>query len=247
MRSIFLMAASALAGSLLTALFLFNSLGARAGSPTGICSTQNGDVNADARIDIADATTILGFLFLGSPAELVPLCKPEVFCGLPATGQTMCDGVSPGPDNCGDTTCPGQDAHYQAGCPPEERFLDNGDGTVTDNCTGLMWQKNTPAIKGNFNYFVDWCRALDYCDNLTFAGHDDWRLPNVVELMSLIDYGDDFDRTYSVFDPPPITRYWSSTVGIVDHDSYYVDFQGEGSGRSTRNGEYCARAVRTVR
>lgn len=35
----------------------------------------------------------------------------------------------------------------------------------------------------------NWCEALAYCENLTFAGHDDWRLPNIRELQSIVDYG----------------------------------------------------------
>ena len=52
-------------------------------------------------------------------------------------------------------TCPGQDGFYQTGCAPDHRFVDNGDGTVTDNCTGLMWQKDTADVN------VDGLRRID--------------------------------------------------------------------------------------
>ncbi|MUU78683.1 Lcl domain-containing protein [Winogradskyella endarachnes] len=61
-------------------------------------------------------------------------------------------------------------------------FVDNGDGTITDNATGLMWQQ---ADDGNTR---DWENALSYCENLTLAGHSDWRLPNAKELQSIVDY-----------------------------------------------------------
>ncbi len=61
-------------------------------------------------------------------------------------------------------------------------FHDNGDGTVTDRATGLMWQK-ADSEKG-----MNWQQALDYAEKLTLAGHDDWRLPNAKELQSLVDY-----------------------------------------------------------
>lgn len=58
----------------------------------------------------------------------------------------------------------------------------NGDGTVTDNATGLMWQQADSGIG------MDWEAALAYAENSTLAGYDDWRLPNVRELQSIVDY-----------------------------------------------------------
>jgi hypothetical protein len=62
-------------------------------------------------------------------------------------------------------------------------FHDNGDGTVTDRATGLMWSKADSA-KG-----MNWQQALTYAEKLTLAGHSDWRLPNAKELQSIVDYG----------------------------------------------------------
>lgn len=61
-------------------------------------------------------------------------------------------------------------------------FHDNGDGTVTDRATGLMWQQ------GDSGDTHDWQGALAYAEGLTLAGHDDWRLPNAKELQSVVDY-----------------------------------------------------------
>ena len=61
-------------------------------------------------------------------------------------------------------------------------FQDNGDGTVTDNATGLMWQQ---ADSGNG---MDWQSALVYAEDLELAGYNDWRLPDVKELQSIVDY-----------------------------------------------------------
>ena len=55
-------------------------------------------------------------------------------------------------------------------------YIDNGDGTVTDNGTGLMWQQATAP--GTYT----WEQALVYCENLDLANHTDWRLPTVKEL-----------------------------------------------------------------
>ena len=120
---------------------------------------------------------------------------------LPATGELNCYDSTGNLIDCG-TTCSGQDASYQAGCPTVGRFVDNLDGTVTDTCTGLMWQKDTADVNGDGQITVDgdsipWCDALAYCEGLSFAGHDDWRLPNIRELVSIVDYG----RSNPAIDP----------------------------------------------
>jgi len=61
-------------------------------------------------------------------------------------------------------------------------FVDNHNGTVTDRATGLMWQQSDD---GRTKYWAD---ALSYCENLSLAGHTDWRLPNIKELQSIADY-----------------------------------------------------------
>ncbi len=64
----------------------------------------------------------------------------------------------------------------------KNNFVDNGDGTVTDRATGLTWMK-TDSGKA-----MNWSQALKYAENLNFAGHSDWRLPNAKELQSIVDY-----------------------------------------------------------
>ena len=61
----------------------------------------------------------------------------------------------------------GQDGDYQKGTPMS--YTDNGDGTVTDNVTGLMWAQD----QSETNY--PWSEAGTYCANLTLGGYDDWR------------------------------------------------------------------------
>jgi hypothetical protein len=85
-------------------------------------------------------------------------------------------------------------------------FRDNGDGTVTDITTGLMWQQ------GEARSMV-WEASLAYCEQLELAGYDDWRLPNVRELSSLID---DERKKPSIdtshFPGCRPSPYWSSTT-----------------------------------
>jgi hypothetical protein len=183
-------------------------------------SAGNGDVNGDRAIDISDASYLLGWLFLGGPEPVACPEEDSRFLGLPDTGQTTCydynafqDSWALGP--CDSSAWPSQDGLYATGCSSRDRFVDNGDGTVTDTCTGLMWQRETADPR-------DWCSALAYCQELSLAGHDDWRLPNVRELESIFDYG--FDSPPSrvpVFDEVD-SSYWSSTsmAGQITWESY---------------------------
>jgi hypothetical protein len=62
-----------------------------------------------------------------------------------------------------------------------------------------MWQRDLDANgdgKVDGNDGLDWCAALDYCEGLKLGGHDDWRLPNLRELQSILDYG-----RYPAIDP----------------------------------------------
>lgn len=61
-------------------------------------------------------------------------------------------------------------------------FVDNGDGTISDHATGLMWQKGDSGTTNN------WEQALAYAEGLELAGYRDWRLPNAKELQSIVDY-----------------------------------------------------------
>jgi hypothetical protein len=64
-----------------------------------------------------------------------------------------------------------------------DRFVDHGDGTVTDTKTGLMW-----ATKDNGN-LINWPNAQSYCQNYNVGGRTDWRMPTLAELTSLYDPG----------------------------------------------------------
>ena len=104
-------------------------------------------------------------------------------------------------------------------------FRDNGDGTVTDRATGLMWSKDDSG-RG-----MNWWDALAWVQKMNvekFLGHDDWRLPNVKELQSLVDYTRSPDTTGTaaidpVFRCTKITNedgkadfpfYWSATTHV---------------------------------
>jgi hypothetical protein len=84
---------------------------------------------------------------------------------------------------------PGDDGDLEKGVAwPNPRFTDNANGTVTDNLTGLMWTKNAFLPGGT----LSWSNAINYCTGMNADagtyGYTDWRLPNVLELQSLMDY-----------------------------------------------------------
>ncbi|MBM4387567.1 MAG: DUF1566 domain-containing protein, partial [Deltaproteobacteria bacterium] len=90
-------------------------------------------------------------------------------------------------------------------------FNDNGNGTVSDSGTGLMWQKATAP--GTYK----WKDALKYCEDLTLAGYSDWRLPDIKELSSIVDdskYGPAIDSIY--FPDTKSDWYWSSSSDASD-------------------------------
>src|SRR5262249_26598793 len=150
----------------------------------------------------------------------------------------------------------GQDGSYTTGCPSDGRFADNGDGTVTDNCTGLMWQKDTADVTADGEIDItdglDWCDALKYCEESSLAGHDDWRLPNVRELGSIVDYGRFAPSIDPVFQAVP-AWYWSSTSGAADgFAAWSVFFGGSDAGYGGEvsafvKDEHSVKFVRAVR
>lgn len=106
------------------------------------------------------------------------------------TGQTDCYDSSGNSIACAGT---GQDGELQSGVAwPSPRFTDNGNGTVTDNLTGLIWLK-----KANCFGTKDWTTALssanslanNSCELTDGSSSGDWRLPNREELYSLLDFG----------------------------------------------------------
>jgi hypothetical protein len=128
------------------------------------------------------------------------------------------------------------------------RFTDNGNGTVTDNLTRLIWMKNANAFGTK-----TWADALTAANGLKSgdAGTDladgsqegEWRLPNLRELQSLVDYG----RNPALPADHPFTGvqvgsiyYWSSTTGVQNADTAWsVRFSdGPVNGAAKSDGRY---------
>jgi hypothetical protein len=120
-------------------------------------------------------------------------------------------------------------------------FMDNGNGTVTDTYTGLIWQQAS-------SYFTRiWAQALVDCEDLSLGGYTDWRLPTIKELRSLVDYSRYSPAINTMYFPDTNSScYWASTTyasyalvaWVVDFDS------GNDSSSHKPYGSYYVRAVR---
>jgi len=118
-------------------------------------------------------------------------------------------GIAP-PAKTGQTIsyAPGDDGDLQMGVPwPNPRFTDNGNETVTDNLTGLMWSKNANIGGATIGF-----EALKVCENLELGGYKDWRLPNVKELQTLIDYSSTLAFPKEPFVNTDGVATWSATI-----------------------------------
>jgi hypothetical protein len=139
---------------------------------------------------------------------------PVAAYNLPDTGQTTCYDTANVVTACAGT---GQDGAYSNN---PISYTDHGNGTVTDDNTGLMWQKcsigqNNDASCSGAATTYNWLSSQNACSALSLGGYTDWRLPAKKELMSLVDYGigDPGPTITGTFFPnTDSSKYWSSTT-----------------------------------
>ncbi|HEY2773862.1 MAG TPA: DUF1566 domain-containing protein [Candidatus Binatia bacterium] len=144
-----------------------------------------GDVNHSGNLTATDALAVLR-ASVGQPVKLD--CPPPG--GPLVTGITDCVDPDAGEIACSGTS--GQDGDLQNGV--RHNYIDNGDGTISDPATGLMWEKlaNDSSTHDMDNVYT-WSNAYLKIGGLNsdttdgFAGHKDWRLPNIKELEALSD------------------------------------------------------------
>ncbi len=134
---------------------------------------------------------------------------------------------------------------------PASRFNDNGDGTVTDQASGLQWKRCSEGqvwsggtCTGTASGY-NWQQALQRAQTVSFADKDDWRLPNITELTSIVEeacYNPAIDL--GVFPASIGSAYWSSSPYAAAADAAWVlDFHGYDGGYDKGN-VYQVRLVR---
>jgi hypothetical protein len=120
------------------------------------------------------------------------------------------------------------------------QFTVNGDGTVTDSSSGLMWQQEDD------NVFRTWEEAIAYCENLVLppSKYSDWRLPNIRELRTIVakgKYNPSIDTT--AFPNTNSSGYWSSREGSATL-AWYVTFYEGAETNDFKTREFYVRCVR---
>ena len=186
-------------------------------SGPGSCTvTMNENLTVTATFDLVPTTTTTPRVYGGWPWP----------AQVPRTGQSTCYDTYGKVIACAGT---GQDGELRAGVAwPYPRFTNRGDGTVSDNLTGLVWAQNANLPNGG----LTWQEAIDYVAGMNAGtnpnfGYTDWRLPNVNELVSLIDpnyngpalpQGHPFTNVQS--------PYWSSTTDAAADLAWQVSMAG---------------------
>ena len=211
---------------------------------------------------------------------VIPMLETRVeYTGAIKTGDSLCSVFKEPPGNWQEQDCAslpagleGQDGELQFGAVASPRYTDSLDGTIKDNLSGLIWLQN--AYCDDVAAGHSWSEALsiiaelnaagtmngNHCGDTSNAGghQNDWRLPNVRELQTLLDYGrpeGPFIAEDHPFQGAMLNMaYWSSTnygyvwdgdlgVNLVD-DAMRVNFKDAVTDGTGKNGAQHVWAVR---
>ena len=134
-----------------------------------------------------------------------------------------------------------------------KRFFDNGDGTVSDTETGLMW-KQTDGFQDE-SIFHTWIKAYDYVrelNNVKFAGYLDWRMPNLEEAEGIYDENTsvrDCDRFDIFIDPAfsPGGGYTTWTCDLRPHNGAIIFYYRYGHANINNRDDPSKDSIRAVR
>ena len=181
--------------------------------------------------------TVTGVSILSGSSTVANISMTTYPSSIAATGQTACYDTNGNAIPCSGS---GHDGEYQSGISwPNPRFT-NPNGTlpltesiIRDRLTGLEWMQdaNTPSITGTGTCpggAKTWQAAMDYVtclNNSAYLGHNDWRMPNITELESMINRQYSNQTTWlsaGGFRNPVAARYWSSSTFIGSTASAWV-------------------------
>jgi len=179
-------------------------------------------------------------VYFGGSADLPVPAGRTARKGLTRTGQTASQEDY-------------DDGYYQAGFAfsyQTEAPNPSSPGQVVtiDKVTGLMWATYGTRAGCNYGNQTDWDSAFNWAENLTYAGYSDWRIPNIRELLSLVDFGQHSPAIRTRFFPHTKfdDSYWSSTV--LDSNptilSWGVHFSTGGATTNSPGADLYVRPVR---
>lgn len=228
----------------------------------------NGVVDSGEQCDGADLAgadcSTLGFAG-GTLACLAACAFDQTGCTLagpvlPQTGQSTCYSNAGAIIACSGS---GQDGEVQSG--RARAFVNNGDGTISDNATGLTWEvhcngPSCPPVHAQDTLYT-WGQAFSLhvatLNTTNFAGHGDWRVPNATELQSLANYERSFPAAYAEFDScasdcdvttcscTASSNYWTSSTFADDPTlAWAINFFVGVVGSGDKAGGFRVRAVR---
>jgi uncharacterized protein DUF1566 len=197
----------------------------------------NTRMNTVTRVAAFAATLAASVLFAGTldpPGPPAPTAvtlqqiydKISFSAAVAKTGQTTCYDDAGNVIACAGT---GQDGAFKKGAAATPRFTDNGNGTVKDNLTGLIWLKSSNCFG-----FQTWAQGLASANTLATgacgltdgSAPGDWRMPNANEILTLTDFGQ-FNPSLPVGHPftgVGAFQYWSSTTATAWPRCYCMGF-----------------------
>jgi hypothetical protein len=230
-----------------------------------------GDVNDDGIFDVLDSTVLrraLAGLGPGMTQECVTMCGNGLLdanedCDFGELAGQTCVDVG---FDFGTLSCEAGCTFDTSGCT-NTRFVDNSDGTVTDNDTGLMWEKKDPnsgclhCVDDWYNWTTVYGSMFDWLSEVNgltddpntqtgFAGYTDWRIPNIVELQTILleAYPCGTDPCIDpIFGPVASAEsvYWSSSTYALDPvGAWAVEFSYGEVDAGDKNWAAHVRAVR---
>jgi hypothetical protein len=221
-----------------------SSSGSSSGSSTGGGSTSGGSASGSSTSGAGSSSGSGPAIDAGSPAD----------AGEPAR-------ATDGGGACPSLTGPADNAYPRwpmpnppaSALPHPFDYTDQGDGTVLDHVTGLVWQKSVQKATQSFT----WTAARAYCSGLTLpapAGST-WHVPTRIQALSLVDYTTlaAMDGPFVGSGQPPSGMYtWTSTPWVVSQiatkpqDAWMVNFGGGGGLTSNAAAQSATEYVRCV-
>jgi len=222
-------------------------------APAAVVAQCCGDCNGDGHVTVDEILRAVNRALNG--------CQDDGVCQrFPATGQTTCWDTNGSVIACSGT---GQDGEIQAG--GALAYVDNGDGTISDLNTRLMWEKKSrDGSIHDWSNRYQWAEAFSVfiagLNSAKFAGHNDWRLPNVNELLSIVNYEIPSPTVSMMFNTNCVASctvttcsctealdYWSSTTTMYQSFPTYawtVYFFNGRAGSGSKTDTFYVRAVR---